>query len=100
MHMNQIRPAAVAGAFYSGDAQILNRDLDLLLAQAQAQFETSKPAVQGPVPKALIVPHAGYIYSGSIAAQAYRLLAPARGRITRVVLLGPAHRVAVRGRTG
>ena len=97
MHMNQIRPAAVAGAFYSGDAQILNRDLDLLLAQAQVQSETSKPAVHGPVPKALIVPHAGYIYSGPIAALAYRRLAPARGKITRVVLLGPAHRVAVRG---
>ena len=89
--MNQIRPAAVAGAFYSSDAQILNRDLDLLLAQA------SKTATPDPVPKALIVPHAGYLYSGPTAALAYRRLTLGRGEITRVVLLGPAHRVAVRG---
>ena len=87
--MNQIRPAAVAGAFYPGEEQILNRDLDVLLAKA--------PAAHGPLPKALIVPHAGYIYSGPIAASAYRRLAAGRGKITRVVLLGPAHRVAVRG---
>lgn len=87
--MNQIRPAAVAGAFYPGNEQVLNRDLDALLAQAQ-------PA-RGALPKALIVPHAGYIYSGPIAANAYRRIAAARGQITRVVLLGPAHRVAVRG---
>jgi AmmeMemoRadiSam system protein B len=49
------------------------------------------------VPKALIVPHAGYIYSGPIAANAYALLAPARDTIKRVILLGPTHRVAVRG---
>jgi len=87
--MNQIRPAAVAGAFYPGNEQVLNRDLDALLAQA-------RPAL-GPLPKALIVPHAGYIYSGPIAAYAYRRLEAGRGQITRVVLLGPAHRVAVRG---
>jgi AmmeMemoRadiSam system protein B len=49
------------------------------------------------VPKAIIAPHAGYIYSGPIAASVYALLAPARGIIERVVLLGPTHRVAVRG---
>jgi len=49
------------------------------------------------VPKAIIAPHAGYIYSGPIAASVYALLAPARGLIERVVLLGPTHRVAVRG---
>ena len=87
--MNQIRPAAVAGAFYPGNEQVLSRDVDALLAQ-------TKPA-HGPSPKALIVPHAGYIYSGPIAASAYRRLEAARGQITRVVLLGPAHRVAVRG---
>jgi AmmeMemoRadiSam system protein B len=89
--MNQIRPAAVAGAFYPGNEQVLSRELDALLAQAQPQ------ASLGALPKALIVPHAGYIYSGPIAASAYRLLAAGRDTITRVVLLGPAHRVAVRG---
>ena len=48
-------------------------------------------------PKALIVPHAGYVYSGSTAAQAYAQLAPWRKAIRRVVLLGPVHRVPVRG---
>jgi AmmeMemoRadiSam system protein B len=47
--------------------------------------------------KALIVPHAGYVYSGGTAGKAYALLAPLAGRIRRVVLLGPCHRVAVRG---
>ena len=51
----------------------------------------------GGVPKAVIVPHAGYVYSGPVAAAAYALLAPARGVITRVVLLGPAHRVGFSG---
>lgn len=87
--MNLIRPAAVAGAFYPGNEQALSRDLDTLLAGA---LQT-----QGPLPKALIVPHAGYIYSGPIAASAYRRLEAGRGQITRVVLLGPAHRMPVRG---
>ena len=87
--MNLIRPAAVAGAFYPGNGQVLSRDIDTLLAGAQQ--------AQGSLPKALIVPHAGYIYSGPIAASAYRRLEAGRGQITRVVLLGPAHRVPVRG---
>jgi AmmeMemoRadiSam system protein B len=49
------------------------------------------------VPKAIIAPHAGYVYSGPIAAQAYAQLRAARGIIERVVLLGPCHRVPVRG---
>jgi AmmeMemoRadiSam system protein B len=53
--------------------------------------------VELPVPKAIIAPHAGYIYSGPIAARAYALLAPARDRITRVVLVGPSHRVPLLG---
>ena len=87
--MSLIRPAAVAGAFYPGNKQILSRDLDALLGH--------RPAAMGPLPKALIVPHAGYIYSGPIAASAYQHLALGRGVIKRVILLGPAHRVAVRG---
>ena len=54
-------------------------------------------AAPAAVPKAIIAPHAGYVYSGPVAASAYALLAPARERIERVVLLGPTHRVAVRG---
>lgn len=49
------------------------------------------------VPKAIIVPHAGYIYSGPVAASAYVSLAAARDTIKRVILLGPVHRVPVRG---
>jgi AmmeMemoRadiSam system protein B len=74
--------------FYPGDAAGLGATLGALLAAARP------PALS---PKALIVPHAGYIYSGPVAASAYALLAPLRGRIRRVVLFGPAHRVALRG---
>lgn len=85
------RPAAVAGLFYPGDAATLARDVGDLLAGAT-------PAAKLPrSPKALIVPHAGYIYSGPIAASAYALLKPRRDTIRRVVLLGPVHRVPVRG---
>lgn len=87
--MNSVRPAAVAGTFYPGSAQSLNYDIDKLLRQAKASA--------GPLPKAVIVPHAGYIYSGPIAASAYQRVAAGRGTIRRVVLLGPAHRVPVRG---
>ena len=83
------RPPAVAGMFYPGDAAVLARDVDAALAAA-------RPAA-GRAPKALIVPHAGYVYSGPIAANAYACLEPLRDGIRRVVLLGPCHRVAVRG---
>lgn len=86
-----IRPPAVAGMFYPGDARTLAAEIDVMLADTVQ----SAPTLQAP--KALIVPHAGYIYSGPIAAQAYALLAGQAGQIERVVLLGPCHRVAVRG---
>jgi AmmeMemoRadiSam system protein B len=73
----------VAGRFYPGDPSELRRLIQELLASASA--------TQGPVPKAVIVPHAGYLYSGPIAASAYSLLARARDAIKRVVLLGPSH---------
>lgn len=88
--MPGIRPAAVAGLFYPDDSQILKRTLEELLANA-AVAELSAP------PKALIVPHAGYVYSGAVAASAYARLGDLRGRIRRVVVLGPTHRVYVRG---
>ncbi len=83
---------AVAGAFYPGDAAELARCVAGYLADTMGP-----PAVQTLAPKVLIVPHAGYVYSGPIAASAYRLLAPLRARIHRVVLLGPAHRVYLQG---
>lgn len=87
--MGIIRPAAVAGSFYPADPAALSAELAEMLALV--------PPSHQPAPKALIVPHAGYIYSGPIAAQAYALLAPARQTINRVVLIGPAHRVAFAG---
>lgn len=90
--MLDVRPAAVAGMFYPDNGSELEHDLADFLAQAR-----SRSAQPAPAPKALIVPHAGYIYSGPIAAYAYTLMEPLRERIRRVVLLGPAHRVAVRG---
>ena len=87
--MNAIRPAAVAGQFYPGNPRELEASVRRYLAAATT--------AEGPIPKAVIAPHAGYVYSGPVAASAYARLAPARGRITRVVLLGPCHRVPVRG---
>ena len=87
--MINTRPPAVAGAFYPGHPATLAATVDQLLA------ESSAPAASQP--KALIVPHAGYIYSGSTAALAYAALEPWRRTIHRVVLLGPTHRVAVNG---
>ncbi len=88
--MSSIRPAAIAGMFYPGKPDVLARNVDALLAAAT-------PAATIAVPKAIIAPHAGYIYSGPIAASIYALIAPARARIKRVVVLGPTHRVAVHG---
>jgi AmmeMemoRadiSam system protein B/AmmeMemoRadiSam system protein A len=89
--MSTLRPAAVAGAFYPGDSTTLARQVDELLDAAGC------PSPDEACPKALIVPHAGYVYSGAVAAHAYRALEKARGRVRRVVLLGPVHRVPVRG---
>ena len=89
--MERIRRPAVAGTFYPGDPRQLAAEVDELL-DGVAQFEPRMGH-----PKALIVPHAGYIYSGPVAAAAYDELAPARGIVKRVVLLGPVHRVPVRG---
>jgi AmmeMemoRadiSam system protein B/AmmeMemoRadiSam system protein A len=84
------RPPAVAGMFYPASADELRRQVDDLLAAAPRPAATTAP-------KALIAPHAGYVYSGAVAASAYARIAPHAQRIRRVVLLGPAHRVAVRG---
>jgi AmmeMemoRadiSam system protein B len=85
------RTPAVAGLFYPQDPDALAATVDALLRAAPV------PPPNAPVPKAIVVPHAGYVYSGAIAATAYRRLAAARNAIERVVLLGPAHRVALNG---
>lgn len=87
--MSRIRPPAVAGRFYP------ERPGDLAGA-VQGFLRDAVPAAGGAL-KALIAPHAGYVYSGPIAGTAYAALASRRGTIERVVLLGPAHRVALRG---
>jgi len=95
--MASIRRPAVAGpypeaAFYPADAGELRDLVDSLLARARASARSSP---RGASPKALIAPHAGYQYSGPVAASAYARIEPEG--IRRVVLLGPAHRVPVRG---
>lgn len=106
--LNAIRPAAVAGRFYPGDAPTLARLVDAQLQQARAALATTAAHAATddaagtatsarPCPKMLLVPHAGFVYSGPTAAAAYALLARWRERIRRVVLLGPGHRVAVDG---
>lgn len=87
--MQTVRTPAVAGLFYPADAKELHTQVWQFLSQV-------KPADDLP-PKAIIVPHAGYIYSGPIAASAYARLKTARDVIRRVVLLGPSHRVGFRG---
>jgi MEMO1 family protein len=77
--------------FYPGDARALAAEVEDLLGGV------AQPLPRLGYPKALVVPHAGYIYSGSVAARAYDELAAGRGTVRRVVLLGPTHRVAVRG---
>jgi len=86
--METVRPPAVAGTFYPGNPAVLKEMVDEFLAEAP---------VEGGAPKAVIVPHAGYVYSGPVAASAYARLRPYADRIRRVVLLGPSHRVAFRG---
>ncbi len=86
--MKVSRKPVVAGTFYPDDPQVLALMVDELLAQNPGRCAR---------PKALIVPHAGYIYSGAIAASAYNTLHPLRDSIRRVVLLGPSHYVAFHG---
>lgn len=89
----RIRPPAVAGTFYPGDAAALSRKIDECLDGRCVEDESAV------CPKALIVPHAGYIYSGRVAAGAYAQLCPHHATIHRVVLLGPSHRVGFSGMT-
>lgn len=113
---SRVRPPAVAGSFYPADPETLRREVSLLLdpagpgvpGETAGALPTPSPAPEPSVPfVAAIVPHAGYLYSGPVAATFYRLLRDAvqepasparrRERFRRVVLLGPSHRVPVRG---
>ena len=88
--MSRVRPPAVAGSFYPANASQLAAAVRAYLADAVAPLHATPP-------KALIVPHAGYVYSGPVAATAYARLAPCAARITRVLLIGPAHTLPIRG---
>ena len=90
MAIASVRPAALAGQFYPREERVLRMQITEMLAAAL-------PLEHAITPKAIIVPHAGYIYSGGVAAYAYRTLAAVREQVRRVVVLGPAHRAAVRG---
>lgn len=83
-----VRSPAVAGTFYPASPETLNSEVRAMLQASQPSHLT---------PKAIISPHAGYIYSGSIAASAYASLREIATQIRRVILLGPTHRVACRG---
>lgn len=88
--MYSIRPPAIAGTFYPLPKQILENEV-------MAMLDGAKPGSRILAPKAIIVPHAGYIYSGPVAAAAYARLSAGRKTIRRVVMLGPVHRMPVRG---
>jgi len=88
--MSPVRPAAVAGMFYDDDPGRLRSDV-------AAFVDAASPREEGPPPKAIIAPHAGYPYSGPVAGFAYANVKALAQRIKRVVLLGPTHRVYVRG---
>ncbi|MES9905465.1 MAG: AmmeMemoRadiSam system protein B [Sedimenticola sp.] len=87
--MNEIKQPAVAGLFYPSDTDELKADVRRFLAEA-------KPGADRP-PKALIAPHAGYIYSGPVAGSAYAGLQHSSSTISRVILLAPAHRLGFSG---
>ena len=87
--MARTRRPSVAGTFYPGNASVLS-------TAVHAYVDAAEPCIIPP-PKAIVVPHAGYIYSGPVAGSAYAALAPHAGSISRVVLLGPAHRIPFRG---
>jgi len=84
-----VRPPAVAGRFYPADPNRLRDDIVRLL--------DAVGPVSEPLAAAYIVPHAGYRYSGPVAAEVYARLAAHRGRVKRVVLVGPSHHYPLRG---
>ncbi len=90
--MGTVRQPAVAGTFYPADPRVLAPMILDFLDAARADVRPDAPA-----PKAIVAPHAGYVYSGSTAALAYARAERRRDEVSRVVLLGPCHRVYTRG---
>jgi len=90
MKTKAVRAPAVAGMFYPARAEALRKEVESYIAHGRKTAESIRP-------KALIAPHAGYVYSGPIAGSAYACLRGMENQITRVVLLGPSHRVAFSG---
>ena len=88
-----VRPAAVAGAFYPDDPKVLRHAVEQFLEKASPQVPENLKTLR---PRALIVPHAGYEYSGQTAAYAYKLL-QGKPKPARIVVIGPSHRVYVKG---
>lgn len=98
--MTSIRNPAVAGLFYPGNEKALANAIEKYLSSATVNKNDSAlhlTAPQQKTPKAIIVPHAGYQYSGATAAQAFHALLLPNQHIRRVVLLGPSHRVGFKG---
>src|SRR3954463_5509658 len=87
--MQAVRPAAVAGLFYPAERDVLAASVERFLAAIACA-----PALSA---RAVILPHAGYVYSGPVAAHGYAAVAPWRGVARRVVVAGPAHRAYVTG---
>ncbi|MGD8569366.1 MAG: AmmeMemoRadiSam system protein B [Gammaproteobacteria bacterium] len=92
MSASKIRPSAVADMFYPGNPDTLRESVSQFLADARK--DTSRQPL---TPRAIIAPHAGYIYSGPVAAYAYSYLENIKDRIATVVLIGPSHRVPLLG---
>ena len=87
--MTKTREPAVAGIFYASELRQLDSEIEHYLS-AEIRPGTARPEI-------LIVPHAGYVYSAPVAAQAYLQLKNYAGKIKNVILVGPSHRVAFKG---
>jgi AmmeMemoRadiSam system protein B len=95
--MAEVRAPAVAGSFYPLNPAELREVVRGYVAEACARAAHEPPTTSAARPRAVVAPHAGYVYSGPVAGSAFAPLAPLRGRISRVVVLGPSHRVAFEG---
>ena len=92
MSQNIIRPTAVAGMFYPSDPTELTANVTQYLSEARQNVDEHPTDI-----KAIIVPHAGYVYSGPVAASAYRYVEKIKQQISNVILIGPSHRVPLLG---